>query len=436
MASEQIGHTPSTSSNSLLRQVTIIGIAMISGLILGLICHAYGQNIHITKTTDLVSFIMGASDLIVHLFLRLIKMIVAPLVLTTLIAGISNVQDTSTIKTIGIKVILWFIVASFVSLAVGMVYANIVQPGVGFTDNPPPIAADHSSYHFDIVKFILHIVPDSIVDAMAKNDMIQLVVFAVFFGLGLAKIPGKSAQILRDGIDAMGHVMLKVTDMVMKIVPLVVFASLLSIATQNGIQIIGNYGIYLVEFYILVLIMWGILIGAGYCMMGKKIFKLLPFISEPVLVGFSTASSESAFPRLLEKLTEFGVSPKISAFVLPLGYSFNLCGTMVFLSFAAIFIAQVYNVNMPWDKQMMMLLVMMISSKGIAGVPRASTVMLAAVMPGFDIPAAGLALIVGIDQFLDMARTATSVLGNGIVAAIADEWDQKEQLKKSKTTTI
>lgn len=433
MATEQEESTSQTSSNSLLKHTMIIGIAMISGLVLGIICHTYGKHVHITNTADLTAIVVSTSDLIVKIFLRLISMIVGPLVLATLISGISNVQDTSTFKSIGIKVVLWFIAASFVSLAVGMVYANIIKPGVGFMDNPPPITEVHSDYHFDAIEFILHIVPDSIIGAMVKNDkIIQVVVFALFFGLALAKLPGKSAQILRDGIDALAKVMLKITDMVMKIVPLVVFASLLSISTKNGIQIIPQYGIFLLEFYVLVLIMWVLLIGTGYLIVGKKIFSLLSYISEPIMIGFATASSESAYPRSLEQLDKFGISPKISGFVLPLGYTFNLCGTMVFLSFAALFIAQVYHIDMPWDKQIMMLLVMMISSKGIAGVPRASTVMLQSVMPGFGIPASGMTLIIAIDQFLDMARTATSVLGNGIVAAIADEWDQKDQAKKKK----
>ncbi|MDI2091035.1 dicarboxylate/amino acid:cation symporter [Commensalibacter oyaizuii] len=437
MAETQTPQDNPKTQNSLLKHTLVIGIAMISGLILGLLCNAYGAQIQITKHSNLIQFITQASDLVVHLFLRLIKMIVAPLVLATLVAGISNVEDTGTIKRIGLKVILWFVAASFVSLAVGMIFANIIKPGVNFTKNLPPTnMAAHSDYHFDVAKFILHIVPDSVMDAMVRNDMLQLVVFAIFFGMALANIPGKSAQLFKDGMDTLGKIMLKITDMVMKIVPLVVFSSLLSIATQNGISIIEKYGLYLIEFYSVVLIMWAILIGTSYLMIGKKTFRLLPFISEPVLVGFATASSESAFPRLLEQLTKFGVSPKISGFVVPLGYSFNLCGTMVFLSFAAIFIAQAYNINMPLDKQIMMLLVMMISSKGIAGVPRASMVMLAAVMPSFDIPEAGLALIIGIDQFLDMARTATSVLGNGLVAAIANEWDLKDQARKQSQETL
>lgn len=435
MASEQVEHPPATSSNSLLKHTLVIGIAMISGLVLGIICHNYGYNINITKTTNLATFVTTSADLVVKIFLRLISMIVGPLVLATLISGISNVQDTSTFKRIGIRVVLWFIAASFVSLAVGMVYANIIKPGVGFMENPPPITEVHSNYHFDIIHFIIDIVPDSIIGAMIKNDrIIQVVVFSLFFGLALAKIPGKTAQVLRDGIDTLAKVMLNITDMVMKIVPLVVFSSLLSISTKNGIQIIPQYGIFIAEFYILVLIMWSLLIGTGYLLIGKKIFPLLSYISEPVMIGFATASSESAYPRSLEQLTKFGVSPKISGFVLPLGYTFNLCGTMVFLSFAALFIAQIYHIDMPWDKQIMMLLVMMISSKGIAGVPRASTVMLQSVMPGFGIPASGMTLIIAVDQFLDMARTATSVLGNGIVAAIADEWDKKAETKKEHVT--
>ena len=426
MAETQLQYNNPSTSCTLVKHAVTIGSTMILGLVFGLICHAFGDVI-IYKSANgsitLSNFILTLSELIVNLFLRLIKMIVAPLVLATLIAGIGNVQDTKTIKTIGIKVIFWFIGASIVSLGVGMLAANIIQPGKNFTHNLPPVSESHAIYHFDLIKFTLHIVPDSVIDAMAHNDMLQLVVFAVFFGLSLAALPDKQCQLVRDVTDGVGKVMLKVTDMVMIIVPLVVFASLLSIATRNGLHVIESYGLFLIEFYAVILVMFIILIGTGYFMMGKKVFKLLPFIAEPVMVGFATASSESAFPRLLEQLEKFGVPPKISSFVVPLGYSFNLCGTMMFISFAAIFIAQAYGIHMPIEKQIMMLLVMMISSKGIAGVPRASMVMLAAVMPGFGIPEAGLLLIVGIDQFLDMARTATSVLGNGIIAAIANEWD-------------
>lgn len=412
-----------SKTNNVRKQGIILTSSLVSGLILGLICHNFGK--------EVTQPIIEGSEMVVNLFLRLIKMIVAPLVLATLVAGIGNMQDTKTIKSIGLKVILWFIAASFVSLGVGMIAANLIQPGKGFptnVDTGAAITIAHSP--FSITEFILHIVPTSVVDAMAQNNMLQLVVFAVIFGLALAALPDQKCQLVRDFADAIGKIMLRVTDMIMTIVPLVVFASLLSITTRNGNQVIGRYGLYLLEFYAVILVMFVLLVGTGYLMMGKKIFQLLSFLTEPVLVGFATASSESAFPRLLEQLEKFGVSPKIAGFVVPLGYSFNLCGTMVFLSFAAIFIAQAYNIHMPLDKQLMMLLVMMVSSKGIAGVPRASMVMLATVMPHFGIPETGLGLIFAIDQFLDMARTATSVLGNGIIAAIANEWDVKAQTKK------
>lgn len=424
MAATQVEpQNPQTSNTNLSKHAWVIGMAMISGLILGLICHELGESV--TKP------ILITTELIVHLFLRLIKMIIAPLVLATLVSGIGNVRDKKTIKTIGLKIIAWFVLISFISLAVGMIAANLIQPGINFTKDLPTVSPTHSNnYHFDIITFILHIVPESIVGAMAGNDMIQIVVFAVMFGLGIAALPEKCSQVIREASDSLGKIMLRVTDMVMKTVPLVVFASLLSIATTNGIHIIEKYGVYLMEFYAVIIFMWGILIGTGYIMIGKKVFKLLPFISEPVLLGFATASSESTFPRLLEQLEKFGVSSRIAGFVVPLGYSFNLCGTMMFVSFAAIFIAQAYGIHMSIDKQIMMLLVMMVSSKGIAGVPRASTVMLATVMPSFGIPEAGLLLIIGIDQFLDMARTATNILGNGIAAAVANEWDIKESKKQ------
>ena len=271
---------------------------------------------------------------------------------------------------------------------------------------------------------------------MAENNILQIVVFSIFAGIAIAALPERSCRQVHEITEGLAKIMLKITDMVMKVVPLVVFASLLSISAKNGSNVISSYGMFLLEFYFVIIILCLLLILAGYLAIGKKIFKLLSFIIEPVLLGYATASSESAFPRLLERLEKFGVSPRIAGFVLPLGYSFNLAGTMMFISFCAIFIAQVYEIQMPIEKQITMLLVMMISSKGIAGVPRASMVMLASVMPQFGIPEAGLALIFGIDQFLDMARTATSVLGNGIVTAIADEWDDSEPEATSEPVTF
>ncbi|MGL4686504.1 MAG: dicarboxylate/amino acid:cation symporter [Commensalibacter sp.] len=418
----------SENKSYLVKHAIQIISSMVLGVVIGLIVHKLGNR----YSQPCIDF----GNLIVNLFLRLIKMIVAPLVFATLVSGIGNIQDTKTIKKVGIRVMIWFIGISLAALSLGLVAANIIKPGRHFTNTLPTSKLNLQTFHFDIQEFILNIVPDSIIKAMAENNILQIVVFSIFAGIAIAALPERSCRQVHEITEGLAKIMLKITDMVMKVVPLVVFASLLSISAKNGSNVISSYGMFLLEFYFVIIILCLLLILAGYLAIGKKIFKLLSFIIEPVLLGYATASSESAFPRLLERLEKFGVSPRIAGFVLPLGYSFNLAGTMMFISFCAIFIAQVYEIQMPIEKQITMLLVMMISSKGIAGVPRASMVMLASVMPQFGIPEAGLALIFGIDQFLDMARTATSVLGNGIVTAIADEWDDSEPEATSEPVTF
>jgi Na+/H+-dicarboxylate symporter len=257
---------------------------------------------------------------------------------------------------------------------------------------------------------------------MATNEILQIVVFSAFFGLACAALGERARQVVI-GIEEVSHVMLRVTNYVMYAAPVAVFAAIAAIIAKQGLAIIQTYGIFVVEFYGGILILWIILCLISTPFLGARILTLVRMLREPMVLAFSTASSEAAFPRTLEKLELFGASPKVASFVLPLGYSFNLDGSMMYCTFAAVFIAQAYGIDLSLAEQMTMMLILMLTSKGMAGVPRASLVVIAATLAQFNIPEAGLLLIFGIDQVLDMARSATNVLGNGIASAVVSKWE-------------
>ena len=277
----------------------------------------------------------------------------------------------------------------------------------------------------DLKSFISNIIPKSFIDAMATNNILQILVFSTFFGLGLSAYReqvGKDLIRIRM-IQELAHVMLKVTDYVMRFSPLGVFAAIASCITVQGLGVLVTYGKFMGSFYATLLILWLLLVAVGFLFLGKSVFTLLKLVKEPTILAFSTASSEAALPKTMEGLERFGVKERISGFVLPLGYSFNLDGSMIYQAFATIFIAQAYNIHLTLTQQVTMLLVMMLTSKGIAGVARASLVVIAATLPMFNLPEAGLLLIMGIDQFLDMGRTATNVIGNSIATAVVAKWE-------------
>jgi len=358
------------------------------------------------------------------IFLRLIKMIIAPLVFATLVSGIAQMGDASTLGRVGVRSVAWFLIASLISLSLGLVLVNLLQPGVGLNLPLPPAgeATGLASGAFDITKFVTHIFPASIIEAMGTNEVLQIVVFSLFVGVEMTAIPEQAAPLVR-AIDAIVPVMLQVTDYVMRFAPVAVFCAIAATLAERGAGVIGQLAYFMLSFYLGLVILWSILIGIGFLFIGPRIRQLVRYIREPLLVAFTTASSEAAFPRLLEALARFGVPPKIASFVLPLGYSFNLDGSMLYTTFASLFIAQAYGIHLSLGSQVAMLLYLMVSSKGIASVPRASLVVIAATLPTFGIPDAGLLLIFAVDQFLDMGRTATNVVGNAVASAVMAKWE-------------
>lgn len=395
-----------------------IGIGVVLGVAVGAWCHS------IAGSPEHAKELAKNFTIVTDIFLRLIKMIIAPLVLATIISGIASLGDAKAVAGIAGKAMCWFILASLTSLGIGFVTANLLQPGAGLNLPIPTEVAETGlkTEALNFANFLTHVFPTSVIDAMAENNVLQILVFAVFFGVGLGALPRQIAAPAVKVADAVAGTMFNVTGYVMKMAPLAVFAAMAAVVTVQGLGVLVDYGRFIGSFYVGLAVLWAVLIGAGWLVLRGEVWRLLSLLREPMMLAFSTASSEAAFPKTVRQLDEFGVKERISGFVLPLGYSFNLDGSMMYQAFAALFIAQAFGIEMTLGQQLTMLLVMMIASKGIAGVPRASLVVVAAIAPMFGLPPAGILLIMGIDQILDMGRTMTNVLGNGLATAVVAKW--------------
>jgi Na+/H+-dicarboxylate symporter len=362
-------------------------------------------------------------SLVSSIFLKLIKMIIGPLVLSTLVVGIGHMGDAATVGRVGAKTMAWFVSASIVSLLLGLTMVDLLQPGVGIQiADSGANAANLTTQAFSLDNFIDHVVPTSIFKSLADGEILQIVVFSVFAGVAIMAM-GERGKPLIEFADSVAHMMLNITGYVMKLAPIAVCASVASVITKSGPGILVNFAKFLGGFYLTLLILWVLLILVGRLVLGPRMGDLVRRMREPFLLAFSTASSEASYPKILEQLQLFGVSRRIASFVLPLGYSFNLDGTMAYTTFATMFIAQAYGIDMPIGKQLLMAGTLMITSKGVAGVPRASLVVILATLKQFGIPDAGLLLILGIDQFLDMGRSATNVIGNSLAASAVAKFE-------------
>ncbi len=353
-------------------------------------------------------------------------MIIAPLVFSTLVAGMAHMGDGAALGRVGGRAMAWFLTASLLSLALGLVLVNLLAPGerLHLVRTGGAAAVDAQALNFR--DFVLHVFPTSMVGAMAENSILQIVVFSIFVGVALTAI-GEEAKPIVTLIEAMVKMMLTVTGYVMRMAPLAVFGALAAAVTTEGIGVLATFGRLVGSFYLALASLWLLLICAGGLFLGRQIFALLRHVREPVLLAFSTASSEAAYPKMLEQLDRFGVPRRIYSFILPLGYSFNLDGSMMYATFATLFIAQAYGIDLPIMTQITILLVLMVTSKGIAAVPRASLIVVAATLGQFDLPVEGIAFILAVDHFMDMGRTATNVLGNAIATAVVSKWELKRQ---------
>jgi len=392
---------------------------MLAGVVLGYF-------IHTQSSPEFIQSFSKNIKLLTTIFLRLVQMIIAPLVFSTLVVGIAKLGDLKAVGRVGGKAMLWFISASLVSLLLGMLLVNLFKPGAGIDLSNADVSGAQElvgkTQEFSIQKFVEHVFPKSVIEAMANNEILQLVIFSIFFGIATAAL-GEKAKVVVKGLDAVAHVILRMVGYVMNFAPLGVFGAIAAVIATKGLEVFVFYGKYLLYFIIGIGILWAILLVVGFIVLGKRLPELLKRIFPPLIIAFSTTSSEAVFPKLTEELEKFGCKDKIVAFILPLGYSFNLDGSMMYMTFASIAIAQAYGIHLDFGTQITMLLVLMLTSKGIAGVPRASLVVVTATCAMFNIPPEGIALILPIDHFCDMFRTATNVLGNTLATSVVSKWE-------------
>jgi Na+/H+-dicarboxylate symporter len=403
-------------------------IAMILGAVLGSVIHNY-------ISPESAKLFSDKIKMLATIFIRLVQMIIAPLVLTTLVVGIAKLGDVKSVGRIGGKALGWFFTASFISLLIGMFYVNILQPGVGLNlsnvdvSTATELATKSQSLSFE--SFIEHIVPKSIFEAMATNEILQIVIFSIFFGLAAASL-GEHVKPVINALDKISHIVLKMVNYVMNFAPIGVFGAIAGVfAVRDFHELAITYFKFFGSFLVGIGTLWFILILVGFLFLGKRMKTLMQHIVSPLIIAFGTTSSEAVFPKLTEELERFGVKDKIVSFMLPLGYSFNLDGSMMYMTFASIFIAQAYGVHLDTPTQFVMLFVLMLTSKGIAGVPRASLVVVAATCGMFKIPIEGIALILPIDHFCDMFRSATNVLGNALATSVVGQWEETKEIKST-----
>jgi Na+/H+-dicarboxylate symporter len=398
---------------------TYILIAMALGILTGYLVHTQADPATIKSFSSNIK-------LLTTIFLRLVQMVIAPLVFTTLVVGIAKLGDLSVVGRVGGKALLWFVSASLISLLLGMVLVNFFQPGAAINLDTADVEGAKDligkTQEFSLQKFIEHVFPKSFIESMAQNEILQLVVFCIFFGVGTTALGEKGKSIVK-ALDALAHIILKMVGYVMNVAPLGVFGAIAAVIAVKGLDVFIFYGQYLLYFLIGIALLWVVLLSVGYIILRKRLFELFRFISQPLLVAFSTTSSEAVFPKLTNELERFGCKDKIVSFILPLGYSFNLDGSMMYMTFASLAIAQAYGIHLDVGTQLTMLLVLMLTSKGVAGVPRASLVVVTAICAMFNIPPEGIALILPIDHFCDMFRTMTNVVGNALATTAVSKWE-------------
>jgi Na+/H+-dicarboxylate symporter len=421
MSEHQVDHKNQNQPKSSL--TIYILVAMIFGATLGAIIHS-------NCSAETAAAFSSHIKLLATIFIRLVQMIIAPLVFTTLVVGIAKLGDINTVGRIGGKALIWFFSASFISLVIGLLWVNFLKPGYGLNLSDMDLSAANEvtdkTQDFSIQHFVEHIIPKSVFEAMATNEILQIVVFSIFFGLAAASI-GDNVKPIISAFDKASHIILKMVNFVMKFAPIGVFGAIAGVfAVKDISDLMITYTKFFSSFLVGIASLWVVLLLVGYIFLRNHLKTLLKRIVSPLVIAFGTTSSEAVFPKLTEELERFGIKDRIVSFMLPLGYSFNLDGSMMYMTFASLFIAQVYGVHLDIGTQLTMLIVLMLTSKGIAGVPRASLVVVAATCGMFNIPIEGVALILPIDHFCDMFRSATNVLGNSIATAVVGQWESKK----------
>jgi len=397
----------------------LVFLATLLGAGFGLACHVL---IHDPAQQ---ASLLEALGLITTVFLRAVKMLIAPLVLATLVSGVGRMGDAGDIGRVALKVMSWFITASIASLLLGLFMVEAIAPGVGLhlKAGADAAASGLKAPPTSLTLFLTNLVPTSIFDAMARNEVLQIVVFSLLAGVALSQLGEKGRQLLVL-TEQLANLVLKMAMFVMNLAPIAVFAAVGSALAQGGVEVIGKYASYVGGFYLTLALLWAGLMLVGMAILGTAQQKtLMKAIREPALIALATTSSESAYPVLLYKLEQIGVSNRIASFVLPLGYSFNLIGSMCYCTFAALFVAQAYDIALSPGQIAQLLFLVFVASKGIANVPRASLVVVVSLLPYFHLPEAGALLILGVDHFMDMGRTCTNTVATAIAAASVAKWE-------------
>ncbi len=363
-------------------------------------------------------------QLLSKIFLRLIQMILGPLVFSILTVGIAKLGDFKVVGRIGLKTLGYFYFATILSLITGMIAVNLMKPGKVMTLDLPSTGTDTGveAKKMTLENFITHVFPKSIFEALSTNEVLQIVVFSLFFGIALAAI-GEKGKSVTKALDAISEVMFKIVGYVMTFAPYAVFGSVAAVIAAKGLGVLGGY-LYLIVCFFATLAFFIVVVLWVICLTQKiDYWKLLKYVKDALFLSFSTASSEASMPLQIEQLKKFGISERIISFVLPLGYSFNLDGSMMYMTFATGFIAQIYGIELTLGQQVTMLLTLLLTSKGIAGVPRASLVVIAGTLTMFGLPQEGISLVLAVDWLLDMGRSATSVAGNAVATAVVAKWE-------------
>lgn len=391
--------------------------AMLLGIAVGLVLHA-----EVTDPATLKA-VTSALGLLATIFLRAIRMILAPLVFSTLLMGVGRIRETATVGRIALRAMVWFVIASVVATLVAVAAAQILRPGVGLALTATSTVS--STTPLTLAGFITHLVPVSIVQAMADNEILQIVVFALVAGVAVSQM-GSRAEPILNLAESVSHLMLKMTSYVMVLAPVAVFAAVAVALAEQGVDILWRYGAYIGGFYAALVAMGVLLLASGVVTLGRARLKtVMAAIRQPALIAFTTASSEAVYPSLLAKLEGIGVPNRIVALVLPLGYSFNLVGSMCYCAWAVMFLLQAYGIALPGWTLAQLLFLLFVMSKGIAGVPRAGILVVTAAAPYFHIPEAGILLILGVDHFVDMGRTATNAVANALATATVARWEKQ-----------
>ena len=358
-----------------------------------------------------------------QIFIRMIRMIIAPLLFGTLVAGIAGAGHFKDVGRMGFRAIVYFEIVTTLALLTGLFTVNVMKPGVGLVlpapAGAPPVSATAQTWD----QILLHMVPTSIIEAMATGDVLQIVVFSMVFAIGLGMVNDKAKKPMLEWCESLTEAMFKVTNIVMLYAPFGVGAAMAATIGQSGLQVLWNLGYLVITLYVALIVFFVLVLVPVMMMFKIPIAGFLKAIKEPALIAFSTTSSEAALPRAMECVEAFGVPRRIVSFILPLGYSFNLDGSTLYLSLAAVFVAQAANVDLTIGQQVTMLLTLMLTSKGVAGVPRAALVILAATLASYNLPLEGITLILGVDAIMDMGRTMTNVIGNCLASVVVAKWE-------------